>query len=171
MGKIRVVVFDSNETLLDLSPLDPLFRKAYGNAEVRKKWFKGVLELFLTATVIDDYRSFDLLANSTKKSALAQLKDAGIAEYFDEILSVDSVKRYKPAHEAYAYAAKELGVDLGEVRMVATHAWDIAGAMKAGCRAAWVHRPEKALNPRADEPEITGDDMMAVAAKIIEKDG
>ncbi len=50
-----VIVFDVNETLLDMVALDVIFGKIFGGAtagELRKKWFKQVLELFLTATVI-----------------------------------------------------------------------------------------------------------------------
>ena len=51
-----VIVFDVNETLLDLAALDDVFGEIFGasGVELRKKWFKQVLELFLTATVIDD---------------------------------------------------------------------------------------------------------------------
>jgi 2-haloacid dehalogenase len=31
--------------------------------------------------------------------------------------------------------------------MVAAHAWDITGALSAGCKAAFVQRPGKALDP------------------------
>src|SRR5919199_3862721 len=68
----RVIVFDLNETLLDLSALDPAFARAFGDAEVRKNWFKQVLELFLTATVIDEYQSFDKLAEAALEMVAEQ---------------------------------------------------------------------------------------------------
>jgi len=33
--------------------------------------------------------------------------------------------------------AERLGVGTGELRLVAAHAWDIAGALHAGCAAAF----------------------------------
>ena len=61
-----VILFDMNETLLDISALDPTFARIFGaasGAELRMKWFRQVLELFLTATITGEYRSFDKLTD------------------------------------------------------------------------------------------------------------
>ena len=58
-----------------------------------------------------------------------------------------------------------------EVRLVAAHSWDIAGALAAGCQAAFVARPGMVLSPLADPPGITGPDLAAVAQQIINIDG
>jgi 2-haloacid dehalogenase len=219
-----VIVFDMNETLLDMSTLDPTFTRIFGQAngaELRKKWFKLVLELFLTATVTGKYRSFDkltddalqmlapqqgrqaseddrallkeaqaklpaypdvplglarlkeagftlaTLTNSTEKSAAKLLEQAGIRDYFEKVLSVDAVERYKPAREAYEYAAKELDVKPGDMLLVAAHAWDIAGAMAAGCEAAFIARPEKVLSPGASKPQFEASDASAFAEQLV----
>ena len=221
-----VIVFDLNETLLDMSAIDPAFGRIFGQSEaseLRKKWFTQVLELFLTATVIDRYRSFDkltedalqmiaakrggetsaadrdtlrhalgqipaypdvrsglerlkdagftvaTLTNSTEQSATKLLEHAGLRELFDQLLSADTVERYKPAREAYAYAAKELEVQLGEVYLVASHAWDIAGAKAAGCKTAFVARPEKVLSPGSPKPEIEARDVRDLAEQLVSK--
>lgn len=224
MTHVQVIVFDANETLLDLAALDPLFARAFGDARAREAWFTQLLQLFLTATVIDAYQPFDVLGdaaldviaaqrgaelagddraaireallelpahpdvrpaldrlkaaglrlavltNSTEKSAKAQMQRAGLADYFDAVLSADAVERYKPAREAYAYAARELKVDVGEMRLVAAHGWDVAGALAAGCRAAFVARPGKALNPNGTRPDVVGDTMLDVAEQIAARD-
>lgn len=51
--------------------------------------------------------------------------------------------------------------------MVAAHAWDIAGAMAAGCKAAFVARPAKAMNPLGKKPDFTGRNLRDVTRKII----
>jgi 2-haloacid dehalogenase len=43
-------------------------------------------------------------------------------------------------------AAERMGVTIGEIRMIAAHAWDIAGARRAGCAAAFVARPGMVLD-------------------------
>jgi len=108
------------------------------------------------------------LPNSTLKVAQAQLTNAGLSEYFEQILSADTVQRLKPASEPYQMAAKQFGVSVGEVRLIAAHAWDVAGAMRAGCAAAFVARPGKVLNPLAPRPDVVGSDLREVAAQIIE---
>ena len=107
------------------------------------------------------------LTNSSSAAAEAQLGHAGLRGYFEQVLSVDRVRRLKPAPEVYRMAAASLGVSLGEMRLVAAHAWDVAGALRAGCAAAFVSRPGKVLDPLAPQPDVVGPDVEAVAAGII----
>jgi 2-haloacid dehalogenase len=54
--------------------------------------------------------------------------------------------------------------------MVAAHVWDVHGAMRAGCAAAFVERPGVVWNPLLDRPDIVGPDLGAVAERVIEVD-
>ena len=87
------------------------------------------------------------LTNSTTEVEEAQLRNAGLSDLFEKALSADSGKRLKPAAEAYANAARALGVPTSEMRMVAAHVWDVQGALRAGCAAAFVERPGAVWNP------------------------
>jgi 2-haloacid dehalogenase len=108
------------------------------------------------------------LTNSTQQVADAQIDNSGLREYFDQVLSADSVKRLKPAPEPYRMAAESLGVELGQLRLVAAHAWDVAGALQAGCAAAFVARPGMVLNPLFEHPDVVGSDLREVADGILE---
>lgn len=108
------------------------------------------------------------LTNSTQDVAEAQISNSGLGEYFEQVLSADAVKRLKPSPEPYRMAAESLGVEVGRVRLVAAHAWDVAGAMRAGCAAAFVARPGKVLDPLFEPPDVVGSDLREVAGKIIE---
>jgi 2-haloacid dehalogenase len=57
------------------------------------------------------------------------------------------------------------------VRLVAAHAWDIAGAQAAGCAAAFVARPGKVLSPLGERPDVIGADLREVAAQIVAIEG
>ena len=107
------------------------------------------------------------LTNSTLDVSTAQLKHAGIADRFEAILSADTVRRLKPAPEPYRHVAETFGVDIGDVTLVACHAWDCAGALAAGCQAAFVRRPGMALFPVGEQPGIVGDDLHEVAAQLL----
>jgi 2-haloacid dehalogenase len=80
------------------------------------------------------------------------------------------VRRLKPAAEVYHMAARELGVEPGAIRLVAAHSWDVAGAMHAGCAAAFVARPGMVLDPLFKPPDIIGKDLVAVSERILKTD-
>jgi 2-haloacid dehalogenase len=216
----RVLVLDVNETLLDMSALDPLFGRLFGDEARRLRWFAQTLELALTATVTGAYRPFGqhaeaalrmvgagegvaigdeeaaalregmgslpphpdvrpalerlrgaglrlvALSNSTVHVAEAQLASAGLRDLLEAVLSPDAVRRLKPASEAYAHAAERLGVQLGAIRMVAAHDWDVRGALAAGARAAFIARPGKVLDPLAQPPDLVVADLGELADRL-----
>ena len=220
----RVLVFDVNETLLDMSALDPHFQRVFGDAQVRVEWFQTILHSAFLTTITGPYKPFGdhfraalaitalrrdlrvspdderaILAgvrtlpahpdvrpaleglraegfrlaartNSTTEVEEAQLRNANLADLFEKALSADSGKRLKPAPEAYANAAKELGVSMKEIRMIAAHVWDVQGALRAGCTAAFVERPGAVWNPLLDPPDIVGPDLGEIAKSVIEVD-
>lgn len=110
------------------------------------------------------------LTNSTEKVAQAQLSNAGLSHYFEQILSADSVKRLKPAPEPYRMAAQQLGVAVADVRLIAAHSWDVAGALRAGCAAAFVARPGMVLDPLIERPDIVGANLTEVADQILQRE-
>lgn len=110
------------------------------------------------------------LTNSTEQVARAQLEHAGLIDAFELVLSADTVRRLKPAPEPYRMAAERLGVAVEEVRLIAAHAWDVAGAARAGCAAAFVARPGKVFDPLVERPDIIGADLAEVADGILAVD-
>lgn len=221
----RVLIFDVNETLLDLRPLDPHFARIFGDPNVRRQWFQQFVQSFLVTIVVARYLDFGTIArtslemiaarmgkslsdedrqrvlgamrelpaypevrpalerlkasgfrlgtltNSTKAVAEAQMRNGGLTDLFEQILSADEVRRLKPAPEPYRMAAERFGVPVARVRLVAAHAWDVAGALHAGCRAAFVARPGMVLDPAQEAPDVVGRDLAEVAEQIIAVDG
>lgn len=53
------IVFDVNETLLDLSVLDKYFSQFFGNVHVRGAWFQQVLQIALVTTITGKSKEFD----------------------------------------------------------------------------------------------------------------
>jgi 2-haloacid dehalogenase len=109
------------------------------------------------------------LTNSTAEVARSQLEHSGLSELFDHVLSVEEVRRFKPAPEPYRMAAERLGVAPAELRMVAAHDWDVLGAMRAGCAAAFVRR-SGAPYALGEPPDVVGRDLAEVAERILELD-
>jgi len=107
------------------------------------------------------------LTNSTEPVAETQLTNAGLRDFFEHALSADSVKRLKPASAPYHMAAQMMGVGIGETRLVAAHAWDVAGALRVGCKAAFIARPGMVLDPLAPTPDVIGPDLRAVTDQLL----
>jgi 2-haloacid dehalogenase len=109
------------------------------------------------------------LTNSSAEMVHMQLEHAGLAGLFDTMLSVEEVRRYKPTPEPYLLAAERLGVDPPEMRMVAAHDWDVWGATRAGCAAAFVARGDVPF-VLGELPDIVGPNLTAVAEAILRRD-
>jgi 2-haloacid dehalogenase len=107
------------------------------------------------------------LTNSTMQTAEAQLTFAGLREHFEQVISADEVRCFKPAPEVYQLAASRLGVETGQVRLVSAHDWDVTGALRAGCTAAFVARPGQVMNPFGPQPDVKGANLGEVVDQIL----
>jgi 2-haloacid dehalogenase len=105
------------------------------------------------------------LTNSTQEVAEAQIENAGLTDRFEQILSADTAKRLKPAPAPYRMAARALEIPERGMRLIAAHAWDVAGALRAGCAAAFVAR--QPFDPLVERPDVVGADLAEVADGII----
>jgi len=110
------------------------------------------------------------LTNSTLAVSQAQLAHANLDSHFERQFSADTVHRLKPAPEPYQMVARELGVPLADLCLVAAHTWDIAGALKAGCSTAFIARPGMVLDPFAARPHIVGTDLSEIADQLLAKE-
>jgi len=54
----RVILFDVNETLLDLRALEPLFERFFGDTAVLPSWFAQLLRSAMVATITGEYHDF-----------------------------------------------------------------------------------------------------------------
>src|ERR1044071_1986818 len=61
MTAARVIVCDVNETLLDLSALEPSFRETFGDGHVLQDWFSTVLLYSEVATIAGPYVQFSAI--------------------------------------------------------------------------------------------------------------
>jgi 2-haloacid dehalogenase len=107
------------------------------------------------------------ITNSPLDVARDQLRNAGLEDRFAAILSADQVRALKPRREPYELVARTFDVPLAQVRLVAAHAWDVAGALAAGCTAAFVARPGMVLSPLGQRPDVIGADLAEVAEGIL----
>lgn len=225
MDRPAVLLFDVNETLLDIDGLRPFFQRVFGDGGVVRDWYAQLVIYSQTAAFTGHYMPFATLgggvlrmlgtihgkavseadvaelatataslpAHEGVRDALARLRDAGfrlatltnsapsasptpleragLAPFLEASLSVEVVRRFKPAPDCYLYAATSLGVAPNEICMVATHIWDLLGAQAVGCRTAFVSWNVNALLPLAElpQPDVDAPTMVELAEAIVRR--
>lgn len=99
---------------------------------------------------------YSILSNSEVDKTNEILSNTGLSEYFDNVLSVETVRKYKPSKEAYMMASEILRIPLSEIVMVSSHPWDIAGAQSAGMLTCLIERGKDG-KMTSDQIEINPD--------------
>jgi 2-haloacid dehalogenase len=222
MSQRPAIVFDVNETLLDLEWMRPTFDRIFSDPAALRLWFAHLITYSEALTLAgvyvpftdiggavlrmladtrgitlagDDaaeltdrfasmpphpevpaallrlrehgFRLFTLTDNTLEISG-RQLQQGGIIELFERRFSVDeTVKRHKPAPEAYASVADALALDPGDVCLVACHVWDTLGALAAGWQAGLLLRSGNAPLPVGPQPTYAGNDLDEIADQLI----
>ncbi|OBG30207.1 haloacid dehalogenase type II [Mycobacterium sp. 852002-51057_SCH5723018] len=220
-----VLVFDVNETLLDIDSLAPLFGEWFGDERVLRDWFAQLIMYSMTATLAESYVNFSQLAQGVLRmlgdayrvdigedelrrlkagfltmpahpdvpDGLATLRDngfrlatltnsppnpdgptalqsAGLGGFFEQQLSVDACRAFKPAPAVYRHACVKLGVAPADCMMVAAHVWDTVGAQNVGFSGALITRPGNPPLPvdGLPQPHLVVSDLRRLAARLIE---
>jgi 2-haloacid dehalogenase len=226
MPEQPVIVFDVNETLMNLDGIRPTFDRIFNDPDAMRLWFAnlitysealtlsgvyvpftdigGAVLRMLAATRdvrITDADAADLterfatmpphpevpaalrrlrdhgfrlftLTDNTLEIAGRQLEHAGVIDVFERRFSVDeTVKRHKPAQEAYHSVATALRLDPADICLVACHVWDTIGAQSAGWQAGLILREGNAPLDVGPQPDYIGKDLNAIADQLIGRYG
>ena len=81
------------------------------------------------------------------------IEAAGIAEWFDELLSVDVLKCYKPTHAVYQLVTERFNCKPSEVTFFSSNNWDVSGAGVFGFKTIWVNRTGAAWDKLPGSPD------------------
>lgn len=194
MSERPIIVFDVNETLLDLDSIRPVFDRIFGDPAAVRLWFANLITYSEALTLAGVYVPFteiggavlrmlaatrDLtisdddaaeLTDNTLAISGQQLERGGVIDLFERRFSVDeTVKRHKPAQEAYESVAAALRLEPGNICLIASHVWDTIGAGAAGWQTALILREGNAPLDVGPLPDYIGKDLDAVADQLIER--
>lgn len=222
LNRPQLLIFDVNETMLDLSKLQQAVNQEFKSETAFKQWFALLLQYSLVDTVTGNYHNFgqigdaalDMLAqalgqparpaarkkeiltlitelpphpdiipgltalqkagfrmvtltNSPDATVQKQMAYAGLTGFFEQLLSIDTFRRYKPHPETYHGTCKQLKVAPAQAMLVAAHGWDTAGAQLAGLQAAFIARPGQQVYPLAPAPTLNGPTLPDIARQLI----
>ncbi len=81
-----------------------------------------------------------ILSNGSPAMLEGAVQSAGIGEFLDDVLSVESVGVFKPHPRVYALVTGRFACRPDEVMFVSSNGWDAAGASAFGFRTVWVNR-------------------------------
>jgi 2-haloacid dehalogenase len=107
------------------------------------------------------------LTNGSAFLASSFVNRTGLGSLVDRVISVEEVYRWKPAGVVYLYAASVLDVPAERLALVAAHDWDCHGAKRAGLTTGWVSRKSGGFGAPFAAPDVTGEDLTEVAARLL----
>lgn len=91
----RTLVFDVNETLLDIDSLAPHFTQIFGDPTVLRTWFGELVMYSMTLTLSSYYVDFFTLGRATLKM-IATIRDVQVGE--PDLRALEEAMRTMPAH-------------------------------------------------------------------------
>lgn len=104
------------------------------------------------------------LSNMTAQMLESGLARANLRASFEQVLSTDAIRSYKPATAAYQLAPEAFALPPEAILFAAFAGWDVAGAKWFGYPTFWVNRlggPEEELGVT---PDGAGKDLQALTA-------
>jgi 2-haloacid dehalogenase len=118
--------------------------------------------------LLDDkgYRLF-ALSNGLADAVQQLLEHAGIDQFFEGVVSVDSLQTYKPNPDVYHHFVETTHSKLDQCWLVSSNAFDVIGAVSIGMKAAWLERFDgMVFDPCEFEPSLTINSLAELVTKI-----
>ncbi len=97
-----------------------------------------------------------ILSNGNPQMLSNAVAAAGMHTVFHHLLSVDSVKKFKTAPEAYQLAPDVFGVPVKRILFVSSNSWDACCATWFGYTTFWVNRSAAPLDELGVTPHGSG---------------
>lgn len=105
-----------------------------------------------------------ILSNGDPAMLQLAVKSAGLDGLLDHIISVDTVRLYKTAPEAYALGEQATGLPARQIVFASCNAWDALAATWFGYQTLWVNRYQLPFEELGTQPSRSGDSLRDVLA-------
>ncbi|WP_246716231.1 haloacid dehalogenase type II [Aurantimonas sp. DM33-3] len=100
-----IIVFDVNETLLDITTLEPLFERIFGDAAVMREWFAQLVLYSQTLTLSGRYTPFGEIAAGVIRM-VGETRNVAVSD--DDVAELRQRIGSMPAHPDVAPALTKL---------------------------------------------------------------
>jgi 2-haloacid dehalogenase len=139
-------------------------------AEKRDRLMQAYLELeawpdapAALASLKDAGVRLAFLSNMTAKMLEAGIRNAKLDGLFEQVLSTDRIRSYKPDPRAYRMAIDAFGLERERILFVSFAGWDAAGAKWFGYPTFWNNRLGLPPEELGVCPDATGKDLSDLA--------
>ena len=105
-----------------------------------------------------------ILSNGDPAMLQLAVKSAGLDGLLDHVLSVDAIRKYKTAPEAYALGEQATGLAARQIVFASCNAWDALAATWYGYQTLWVNRYQMPFEELGTQPTRSGDSLRDVLA-------
>ncbi len=105
-----------------------------------------------------------ILSNGDPTMLNLAVTSAGLEGLLDHVISVDPVRLYKTAPEAYALGEQVTGLPASQIGFVSCNAWDALAATWYGYQTLWVNRYQLPFEELGTQPTHTGSTLRDVRA-------
>lgn len=140
--------------------MSDLFHERYGNGRLPVK--AGVREIL---PWLKEHGIKIALASSTRRAIVeAELKDAGLYDYFDKVIGGDMVEKSKPAPDIFLKACNELCVNPSDAYAIEDSYNGVRSAQGAGLKCIMV--PD--LAPATDEMRELAEQVLPDLVAVME---
>jgi 2-haloacid dehalogenase len=96
------------------------------------------------------------LSNLTEEMLKANVASAGLDPYFEQLISTDRVREFKPSPRAYQMGIDAFKLRKEEIAFAAFGGWDAAGAKSFGYSTFWVNRLNTPVEELGTPPDGIG---------------
>jgi len=107
-----------------------------------------------------------ILSNGSPRMLEAAVRSSGLGGIFRHVLSVDSVRAYKPSRAVYELGTQAFGLPAGEILFVSSNAWDVSGAKAFGYRCCWCNRLGAPMERLGVSPDLEVRGLGEILAKL-----
>jgi 2-haloacid dehalogenase len=107
------------------------------------------------------------LSNATPRMLDGSIKASSLDGVFEQALSTDAVRDYKPAAAAYRLGVERLALPRDRILFVASAGWDAAGAKWFGYPTYWINRQQLPSEELGITVDGTGSDMMQLVRFVV----
>jgi 2-haloacid dehalogenase len=107
-----------------------------------------------------------ILSNGSREMLSTVVTANGLTPYLDQVVSVEDVRLFKTAPQAYALLLSAFPVAKQEILFVSSNAWDALAAKWFGFNVFWVNRLGHPFEEIGERPDYEGQSLSDVLAVL-----